>query len=118
MLKRRVVGVALGAMLAALCFVPSAFAWTFVRSASGCVVVRSADDTTTLVAIQRGYDYKGGSEWAAGNGNSVRPASSYAWNHVVTVFDMSGAVEWGVDLPLEPGYRLQFVRVFVATAPY
>lgn len=101
--------IALAGVAFALCAgATPAFAWEPTKTSNGVVIMRGAEDTATaILTVSVYYDYKGGSVWSS----TYDPTTSASYNSS-RVFTLSGSSSIrALEVPLEPGYRCQNVRI-------
>lgn len=110
-----------GCVVGALAFPLCAGAYQIMKSTNGVILAMESSDTTQPVTITRYYDYKpGDSIWSTSTSGYDQPLSHNAYNksRPVAVFDAGAYSGDTIELDLEPGYRLQLIRVALTSSPY
>lgn len=119
---QRAVIIALGgAVVAALALPGVASAYQVIKSTNGVILAMESSDTTQPVTITRYYDYKpGDSQWSTSTSGFDQPLSHNAYNknRAIAVFDAGAYSGDTIELDLEPGYRLQLIRVALTNSPF
>lgn len=98
----------------------SAGAWELSKGTNGVVLMRESSDTTAAVAIDRFWNYKyGDADWVFSSSTDRLPNSYLAYNSSANVAQIqAGSLADAIEVQLQPGYRLQMVRVKLLDTPF